>query len=116
MPPDAPRNRRSGSERRRRLGRAPPPRPPRAMPPSPMRRRGTALGDPVRQFQFSLLLLVAVMVVGTIGYHWIEGLGWLDSAYMTVITVATVGFGEVRPLTAAGRVFTMGLIVVGVGT
>jgi voltage-gated potassium channel len=117
MPPEERRNRRSGSERRRRLGMITrPPQPRRAVRPAPMHRLRTALGDPVRQFQFSLLLLVAVLVFGTIGYHWIEQLSWLDSAYMTVITVATVGFGEVRPLTPAGRLFTMALIVVGVGT
>ncbi|HSU15149.1 potassium channel protein [Longimicrobium sp.] len=116
MPPDERRNRRKGSERQRRLGvvRAPSPR--RVTRPPPMHRLRTSLEDPVRQFQASLLLLLAVMVSGTLGYHWIERLGWLDSAYMTVITVATVGFGEVRPLTPAGRVFTMGLILVGVGT
>jgi voltage-gated potassium channel len=70
----------------------------------------------VRQFQLSLVFLLGVLVFGTIGYHFIEQLSWLDSAYMTVITVATVGYGEVRPLTAAGRVFTMSLIIVGVGT
>jgi len=116
MPPDAPRNRRPGSERGRRLGvvRARAPR--RVVKPTPMHRLRASLEDPVRQFQVSLLLLLTVMVLGTCGYHWIERLGWLDSAYMTVITVATVGFGEVRPLTPAGRLFTMGLIVVGVGT
>jgi voltage-gated potassium channel len=70
----------------------------------------------VRQFQLSLVLLLIVLIVGTVGYRLIEGLHWIDAAYMTVITVATVGFGEVQPLTQAGRVFTMGLIVTGVGT
>src|SRR6476620_9969877 len=116
MPPETPRNRRPGSERRRRLGVVRGPAPRREVKPTPMHRLRTSLEDPVRQFQVSLLLLLTVMVLGTLGYHGIERLGWLDSAYMTVITVATVGFGEVRPLTPAGRLFTMGLIVVGVGT
>ncbi len=47
------------------------------------------------------------------GYHWIEGWSWLDSLYMTVITLSTVGFNEVHPLSPAGRVFTMGLIISG---
>ena len=81
-----------------------------------MHRVRMSLVDPVRQFQASLALLVVVIVVGTVGYHLIERLRWLDAAYMTVITVATVGFGEVRPLTDAGHVWTMALIVVGVGT
>lgn len=117
MPPEPIRNRRFGaSDRRRRLGAVRPPKPRRGSRPGPMHRMRMLLADPVRQFQFSLALLLVVIVVGTIGYHLIERLGWLDAAYMTVITVATVGFGEVQPLTAAGRVWTMGLIVVGVGT
>ena len=75
-----------------------------------------ALEDPVLQFQVSLLVLLVVLVLGTIGYRLIEGMGWVDAAYMTVITVATVGFEEVNPLSPAGKVFTIGLIVVGVGT
>lgn len=116
MPPDPRRNRRSGSERRRRLGTVRPPRPRRPVRTAPMHRLRMSLDDPVRQFQVSLALLLVVVVVGTVGYHLIERLRWLDAAYMTVITVATVGFGEVRPLTDAGHVWTMGVIVVGVGT
>jgi len=75
-----------------------------------------AMEDPVLQFQVSLLVLLAVLILGTIGYRLIEGMGWVDAAYMTVITVATVGFEEVNPLSQAGKVFTIGLIVIGVGT
>jgi len=60
--------------------------------------------------------LLAILATGTIGYHVIERWTWLDSLYMTVITVSTVGYGELYPLTEAGRLFTIILIVVGVGT
>ena len=63
-----------------------------------------------------LALLVAVLVFGTIGYVVIEGWSVFDAMYMTLITVGSVGFGEVHPLSMAGRVFTMVLIVVGLGT
>ena len=63
-----------------------------------------------------LAAIVAVVVVGTVGYTLIEGWGPLDSLYMTVITIFTVGFGEVHPLSTAGSVFTLALIVGGVGT
>ncbi len=56
------------------------------------------------------------MVVGTVGYMLIEGWGLLDALYMTVITIFTVGFGEVHPLSRAGSVFTLVLIIGGVGT
>ncbi len=59
--------------------------------------------------------LLLVLVVGTIGY-WILGFGVLDAAYQAVTTVSTVGFREVEPLSPGGKVFTMILILVGVGT
>ena len=59
--------------------------------------------------------LLAVIVFGTVGYI-VLGFTPLEAMYQTVTTVATVGFREVRPLTAAGMVFTMVLILLGVGT
>ncbi|MEW5737034.1 MAG: potassium channel protein [Thermodesulfobacteriota bacterium] len=61
------------------------------------------------------LLFFLVIATGTAGYMVIENWNFLDSLYMTVITVATVGFLEVSPLSAAGRIFTMALIIMGVG-
>lgn len=61
-----------------------------------------------------MVALVLVSVAGTIGYLAL-GLGPLDAVYQTVTTVSTVGFREVEPLTPAGKVFTMALILVGVG-
>lgn len=61
-----------------------------------------------------MIALVGVLVVGTIGYLFL-GFSVLDAAYQTVTTVSTVGFREVHPLSAVGKVFTIGLILVGVG-
>lgn len=64
-----------------------------------------------------LLLLVAVIAFGTAGYALIEHFTVFDALYMTVITVASVGFGEIpRELSTTGRAFTMVLIVVGLGS
>ncbi len=71
--------------------------------------------DPVRHFRFSLLSLLVVFAAGTFGYTLIEGWPLFDSLYMTVITLATVGFREVAPLSDAGRAFTILLIVFGAG-
>ncbi|MEZ4659409.1 MAG: potassium channel family protein [Caldilineaceae bacterium] len=62
---------------------------------------------------------VATVLVlgGTAGYMLIEGWHWADALFMTVITLSTVGYGEVEPLTrSGGRLFSMVLIVLGVGT
>ena len=63
-----------------------------------------------------LAALLLLFAFGTAGYMVIEGWGFLDSFYMMVITITTVGFGEVHPLTDAGRVFTIILALLGVGT
>jgi voltage-gated potassium channel len=60
-------------------------------------------------------ILVGVLVAGTVGYMLIEGWGVFDALYMTTITVGTVGFSEVHPLSPAGRLFTILLIIAGVG-
>jgi len=60
------------------------------------------------------LSLIVLVGVGTVGYHVIEQASWLDSLYMTVITLATVGFREVVPVSPVGEVFTILLIVFGV--
>lgn len=66
--------------------------------------------------RLAVLLLVAVLAGGTAGYMIIEGWNAWDAFYMTVTTVATVGYGELHPLSVPGRVFTVILIFCGVGT
>lgn len=61
-------------------------------------------------------MLAVIIASGTFGYHLLEGWHWLDAFYMTIITLTTVGFGEVHPLSDGGKVFTAGLLVLGVGT
>jgi len=56
-------------------------------------------------------VLISLVIIGTVGYHLIEGWEIIDCLYMTVITIATVGFKEVGPLSTVGKIFTMGLIV-----
>jgi voltage-gated potassium channel len=61
-----------------------------------------------------LLVLAAALVAGTAGYMLLEGWRLLDALYMTVITLSTVGFTEVHPLSDAGHLFTIALIITGV--
>lgn len=63
-----------------------------------------------------LLVLAALLGTGTLGYRVVGGWGWMDSLYMTVITITTVGFHEVQPLGPGGRLFTMALALGGVFT
>jgi voltage-gated potassium channel len=71
--------------------------------------------ETVRRIWPALIALTAVIVLGTAGYM-VLGFGLLDALYQTVTTVTTVGFREVRPLSAAGQIFTIVLILAGVGT
>lgn len=68
------------------------------------------------RFYAPLLILLSVWVVGTIGYIIIDDYTFFDAFYMTVITVATVGYGEVAPLSHAGKLFTAFLIITSFGT
>ncbi len=72
--------------------------------------------SPAQRMAIAIAGITILTAVGTIGYILIEGMSLLDALYMTVITISTVGYGEVKPLDEAGRMFTMALIVVGVGT
>jgi voltage-gated potassium channel len=60
------------------------------------------------------MLLVLVMVIGTLGYHYIEGWTWFDGFYMVVTTLTTIGYQEVHPLSHAGRIFNVFVILAGV--
>ncbi len=59
--------------------------------------------------------LLVVIIAGTVSYHLVEGWDWFDSLYMTVITITTTGYGEVRPMGPGGRAISMILMFVGVG-
>ena len=59
--------------------------------------------------------LAVVVAVGITGYMVVEGWSLLDSAYMTILTLTTVGYEEVHPLSSTGRIFTIFLMVAGVG-
>ena len=62
-----------------------------------------------------VVLTVFLVGLGTTGYMVIEDWDFLDSLYMTVITLSTIGYGEVNPISQTGRIFTLVLIVMGVG-
>jgi len=64
-----------------------------------------------RQFLKLTLALIAVLLTGTIGYSVLEeNWSFLDSLYMTIITITAIGFGEIHELQTPGRIFTIFLI------
>ncbi len=68
-----------------------------------------------RQTLISVVLSIVLMAGGSIGYMIIEGWSFMDAFYMTIITMATVGYGEVHEVSFGGRMFTVVLILLGVG-
>lgn len=68
-----------------------------------------------KEIYISLLLLSVVIVTGVFGYAVIEGYTMVDAFYMTIITISTVGFREVHPLSDQGKVFTAFLIIFSFG-
>ena len=71
--------------------------------------------DLVRHLRFSIVALISIIGIGTIGYSMVEDWSLFGSLYMTVITLATVGFKEVQPLSDQGKLFTIVLIISGTG-
>lgn len=64
----------------------------------------------------ALAFLGAVVLGGTVGYMTVEGWGFIDSLYMTILTLSTVGYGEVYPLSTAGKLLSIVIIITGVGS
>ena len=70
----------------------------------------------LRNLRLIGLALLVVMAIGTAGYHYIEGWPWFDGFYMVVTTLTTIGYQEVHPLSHAGRVFNVFVILAGVSS
>lgn len=64
-----------------------------------------------------IFIILSVFTIGTLGFYLIEGT-WtlLESLYMTIITLTTVGYGEVKPLSPQGQIFTIFFIILGLST
>jgi len=67
----------------------------------------------LKAFRLPLILTVLVMLIGTSGYVLIDDFTIMDAIYQTAITFTTVGFGEIAPISNAGRIFTINLIIAG---
>ena len=76
----------------------------------------TSLGG-TKDFDYYILLSLAITVVilGTVVFHLLEKWSWIDSLYFTVITLATVGYGDLTPTTPVGKLFAVIFVISGVG-
>jgi hypothetical protein len=73
--------------------------------------------DPLRfRLTINLIILFAVLIFGTLIFIYLENRSFIDAFYYVIVTIATVGYGDVHPNTTAGKVFTILLIIAGVGT
>jgi voltage-gated potassium channel len=67
-----------------------------------------------RQWKYLLLLPVAVLLIGTVGFMLLEKLSFMDSLYFTFVTISTVGYGDITPVTEGGRGFAIFIILIGI--
>lgn len=65
--------------------------------------------------QILIVIFLGYLALGTVFYHLVEKWRWLDSLYFTVITLATVGYGDFAPKTDAGKIFTIFYVFIGIG-
>lgn len=68
----------------------------------------------LKHFKRMSLLASLAIATGTIFYHFIEGLNWLDSLYLAVVTITTLGYGDITPQTSAGKLFTIVYVLIGI--
>jgi voltage-gated potassium channel Kch len=73
------------------------------------------MGSLAFRLKFFMAVLLAVMLMGTLGFSYLQNLSLLDAFYFTIVTIATVGYGDIVPTTQAGRVLAVILIITGVG-
>ncbi|MEK7599866.1 MAG: potassium channel family protein [Patescibacteria group bacterium] len=66
-------------------------------------------------YRILLAFALATLATGTVVYHFVEGFSWLNSYYFSVVTLATVGYGDFTPHTNFGKIFTTFYIFIGVG-
>ena len=67
------------------------------------------------RFRIYLAILAAVLLIGVTGLMVIEGYSLLDAFYFIIVTIATVGYGDLHPLTPLGKILVIGIILAGVG-
>ena len=70
----------------------------------------------LKRLAIAIMALLSILCLGTVGFHYLEGWNFPESLYATVVTLSTVGYGDFVPRSGEGMMFTVFLIIVGVGT
>jgi len=81
---------------------------------NPQEKLITGLSNELRYYNKIARVAIFFIALGTVFYHFVEHLKWLDSLYFTVVTLATVGYGDITPKTDAGKLFTIFYILIGI--
>ncbi|MCK5559301.1 MAG: two pore domain potassium channel family protein [Thermoplasmata archaeon] len=68
-----------------------------------------------KDFRHLTIFVIFIIVIGTVFYHEVEDWRWLDSVYFCIMTLTTVGYGDLYPLTDGGKIFTILYIIIGLG-
>jgi hypothetical protein len=69
----------------------------------------------VTQFRIAGGFVLFVLSLGMVFYHFVEKMSWVDAFYFCIVTLSTVGYGDITPDTTAGKIFTSFYIIVGIG-
>lgn len=77
--------------------------------------RGIAAAFASPDVRFLLALTATMVATASVFYRWAEGWRWLDAVYFSVITIATVGYGDFSPQTPLGKLFTIFYVLIGLG-
>lgn len=68
----------------------------------------------IKQFRLILVASIVYIATGSYFYHLLEGWRWLDSVYFSVVSLTTVGYGDISPVTDGGKIFTMFYLIFGI--
>ena len=71
--------------------------------------------DDEHRFNILISTVIITLLIGTLFYNFVEGWNVLDSMYFSVITLTTVGYGDLAPITDAGKIFTSFYVLIGIG-